>query len=55
MQDLTEEEQEELIEEDFLKEFLDHYDDYYQPVATRNVSFATFNATLFIETIVRFP
>ena len=36
-----EEEQEELIEEDFLKEFLDHYDDYYQPVATRNVSFAT--------------
>lgn len=36
-----EEEQEELIEEDFLKEFLDNYDDYYQPVATRNVSFAT--------------
>ena len=36
-----EEQQEELIEEDFLKEFLEHYDDYYQPVATRNVSFAT--------------
>lgn len=36
-----EEEQEEMIEEDFLKEFLDHYDDYYQPVATRNASFAT--------------
>lgn len=36
-----EEEQEELIEEDFLKEFLDHYDDYYQPVSTRNASFAT--------------
>ena len=34
-----EEEQEEMIEEDFLKEFLDHYDDYYQPVATRNASF----------------
>ena len=39
--DAFEEEQEEMIEEDFLKEFLDHYDDYYQPVATRNVPFAT--------------
>ena len=36
-----EEEQEELIDEDFLKEFLDHYDDYYHPVATRHASFAT--------------
>lgn len=36
-----EEEQEEMIEEDFLKDFLDHYDDYYQPVAIRNAPFAS--------------
>lgn len=36
----SEEEHEELIEEDFLKEFLDNYDDYYQPVATHKASFA---------------
>ncbi|MCD8120268.1 MAG: hypothetical protein LUE29_12480 [Lachnospiraceae bacterium] len=37
---MPEEEQEEVIEEDFLKEFLNHYEDYYQPVAARNDSFA---------------
>ncbi len=37
---VSEEEHEELIEEDFLKEFLDNYDDYYQPVATHKASFA---------------
>lgn len=29
-----------LIDEDFLREFLDHYDDYYTPVARSNVAFS---------------
>lgn len=37
----SEDEHEELIEEDFLREFLNNYDDYYQPVATHKASFAT--------------
>lgn len=37
---VLEEEHEGFIEEDFLREFLDNYDDYYQPVATHRASFA---------------
>lgn len=37
----TEEAREDVIEEDFLKEFLDNYDDYYQPVATHKANFAS--------------
>lgn len=36
-----EDEYEERIEEDFLREFLDNYDDYYTPVARQSVSFST--------------
>ena len=32
---------EDAVEEDFLKEFLDNYDDYYQPVATHKSNFAS--------------
>lgn len=39
--DSLDEEHEELIEEDFLSEFLDNYDDYYQPVATHKASFSS--------------
>ena len=38
---VAEEEHEEVIDEDFLKDFLDNYDDYYQPVATRQANFAS--------------
>lgn len=37
----SEDEYEEFNEEDFLQEFLDNYDDYYQPVAKNNVSFSS--------------
>lgn len=37
---IIEDEHEETIEEDFLKKFLDDYDDYYQPVATHKSNFA---------------
>ena len=36
-----EEDGEDAVEEDFLKEFLDNYDDYYQPVATHKSNFAS--------------
>lgn len=39
--DSADNEHEELLEDDFLKEFLDNYDDYYQPVATHKSSFAS--------------
>lgn len=39
--DVPEDEHEDLIEEDFLKEFLKNYDDYYQPVATQRMNLAT--------------
>ena len=38
---IIEDENEEHIEEDFLKEFLDNYDDYYAPVAKHNANFST--------------
>lgn len=37
---VIEDENEERIEEDFLKEFLDNYDDYYAPVAKHNANFS---------------
>ena len=38
---VAEEEHEEVIEENFLKDFLDNYEDYYRPVATRKSNFTT--------------
>ena len=38
---VAEEEHEEVVDEDFLKDFLDNYDDYYRPVATRKANFAS--------------
>lgn len=38
---VLEEENETWMEEDFLKEFLDNYDDYYAPVAKHNANFST--------------
>ena len=37
----TDEEHEEIIDEDFLKEFIDNYDDYYKPVATHKSNFSS--------------
>ena len=38
--DMAEEDFETLHEENFLREFLDHYDDYYKPVATGSTTFS---------------
>ena len=37
----TDDENEDVIDEDFLKEFLDNYDDYYRPVSTHKSSFSS--------------
>jgi len=37
----TDDENEDVIDEDFLKEFLDNYDDYYRPVSKHNSSFSS--------------
>lgn len=37
---IQEEEHEEVIEEDFLREFLDNYEKYYKPVATHKANFS---------------
>ena len=37
----TDDENEEVIDEDFLKEFLDNYDDYYRPVSIHKSSFSS--------------
>lgn len=38
---VMEDEHEDVIEEDFLKEFLDNYEDYYRPVATHKSNFSS--------------
>lgn len=38
--DTNETSRDDLLEKDYLKEFLENYEDYYQPVATRNSSFS---------------
>lgn len=38
---ISEDEHEEIIEEDFLREFLDNYDVYYKQVATRKANFSS--------------
>ena len=37
----SEDEQDDIVDEDFLKDFLDNYEDYYKPVATHKAKFAT--------------